>query len=214
MKGLVFAISLLCVCLVSVAIAQNSERFLIKIFTYGPADTEEQRVTSHLQARLWRLRQQELSVNPKLTTLQKLTVEIDGHPIPNNPEALWKGNEAMLEFLTGEYYPDEKKIVNDIYVGEDNKGFLQGPMITVRTEDTSEDYDLRNDLVCAVTLYALAMDGVRVRADSGVIAGYLGEAWSKLTLAPPGLPLDENENTLREAVMRELEILKQNSRNP
>jgi hypothetical protein len=218
MNGLTFAFTLLYICLASVATAQNSERFLIKIFAYGPGSTE-QLVTFHLQARLRRLRSQVLSDYPKLTHMQKMTVEVAGHPLPDNPEAqtnLWKGDETMLEILSGEYYPNEKppEIVSDIYMGED-KGLLQGSTITVRTKDTSENYELRNDLLCAVTLYALAIDAFRLQADHGVVSQYLAEA--KSLLGEPvstASPSDRIKNDLLKAVTDQLTLLQQQGGGP
>ena len=220
MKTLILATALFNACLISVGTGQSSQRTLIEVFDYSsdnPGNVDEP--VKLLQSRIERLAEQTFKDHPNLETLQDLRVEGNPDPYPATIRTradYWKNSTKVLAFLNGEIRHSEgsTKIVSNIYLGED-KGSLQGPMITVRTDWTIEKYSFFHDLHCAATLYALAIEAVRSQADRGVVSQYLAETKSLLgeSVSMPSA-FESIRNDLLQAVTNQLMLLKQQGGGP
>jgi hypothetical protein len=221
MNRVAVIVSLLSLCCVGAVIAQSSERYLVEVFEY--ASDEPEKATgpvTWLASQINRAAERAHDNHPELNVLAKLSVQEIKDPYPASIEEranFWRDSTAVLLFFNGEMYFAEKppKIVSNAYLGED-KGVFRGPMITVRSEMTAKSNAIFNNLHCALTLYALAMDASRMHANGTVIEGYLEEVTRIVGSSPVPVvsPVEEIRNTLVKATTDELDMLKRQHRSP
>jgi hypothetical protein len=135
-----------------------------------------------LRTRLFDLRETLVALSERPQTIPEFkAVEMDSSfPDATELEQTWKNGTNILEILGGTLYAksDPTRVGSTVYLGA-LRGSLSSPTARVLSAVNAEDYD-KPDTLCALTLYAAAMDAKASGAPSTEVQFYLAHAQGAL----------------------------------